>query len=111
MGFSLFITSFQYVPQCIAKSLNGISIYSILFYSLEIQITYWDICYNFITKVKPLGINIDSKLNFSAHVKTLCKSASSKVKALFRIRPYLDVKLSQTFILSTTNLDVRLQIK
>lgn len=40
-------------------------------------------------------------------LKHLCKSASSKVKALFRIRPYLDVKsaqkLSQTFILSTFN--------
>ena len=57
--------------------------------------------------VKLLGMNIDSNLNCSAHVKTLCKSASSKVKALFRIRPYLDVKsaqkLSQTFILSTFN--------
>ena len=57
--------------------------------------------------VKLLGIKIDYKLNFSEHVKTLCKSASNKVKALFRIRPYLDVisakKLSEAFILSTFN--------
>ena len=41
--------------------------------------------------VKLLGINIDHKLNFSEHVKTICKSASGKIKALFRIRPYLDL--------------------
>ena len=57
--------------------------------------------------VKLLGMNIDCKLNFAEHVKTLCKSASNKVKALFRMRPYLDInsakKLSETFILSTFN--------
>ena len=102
---------YNIIPICTTMHCKKLKWDIYLFYSLEIQIPYWDICYNFITKVKPLGINIDSKLNFSAHVKTLCKSASSKVKALFRIRPYLDVKLSQTFILSITNLDVRLQIK
>lgn len=57
--------------------------------------------------VKLLGIHIDCKLNFSEHVKKLCKSASGKVKALFRIRPYLDVqsakRLCEAFILSTFN--------
>ena len=40
--------------------------------------------------VKLLGTNIEHKLNFSEHVKTLCKSASGKIKALFRIRHYFD---------------------
>ena len=57
--------------------------------------------------VKLLGIKIDCKLNFSEHVKTLCKSASNKVKALFRIRPFLNIssakKLSEAYILSTFN--------
>ena len=57
--------------------------------------------------VKLLGVKIDCKLNFSEHVKTLCKSASNKVKALFRIRPYLNIsstkKLSEAYILSTFN--------
>ena len=60
-----------------------------------------------LTCVKLLGVKIDSKLNFSEHVQTLCKSASNKVKALFRLRPYLDVysakKLCEAFILSTFN--------
>ena len=42
--------------------------------------------------VKLLGINIDHKLNFSEHVETLCKSASCKIKTLFRIRHYLDLR-------------------
>ena len=36
--------------------------------------------------VKLLGINIDNKLNFNNHVQALCKNASNKIKALFRIK-------------------------
>ena len=57
--------------------------------------------------VKLLGVYIDCKLNFVPHVKALCKSASNKTKALFRIRPYLNVQcaklLCETFILSSFN--------
>ena len=57
--------------------------------------------------VKLIGINIDHKLNFSDHVKTLCKSASGKIKALFRIRHYLDLhsakKVCEAFFMSTFN--------
>ena len=57
--------------------------------------------------VKLLGVNIDCKLRFSEHVETLCKSASSKIKALFRIRPFLNMnsakKLCEAYILSTFN--------
>ena len=71
-----------------------------------------EICINNITLrskscVKLLGVSIDCKLHFSEHVKTLCKSASSKIKALFRIRPYLNIKsakkLCKAFILSSFN--------
>ena len=57
--------------------------------------------------VKLLGLIIDSKLSFSEHVKTLCKSASTKVKALFRIRSYLNLfsakRLCEAFVLSSFN--------
>ena len=35
--------------------------------------------------VKLLGVTIDCNLDFMTHVETLCKTASQKVKALFRI--------------------------
>ena len=57
--------------------------------------------------VKLLGISIDSKLNFESHVQALCKNASNKIKALFRIRPYLDIysakRICDIFILSIFN--------
>jgi len=52
-----------------------------------------------------LGITIDNKLNFKCHTKGLCSKASSKTKALLRIRPYLSLKtckaLYHAYILST----------
>ena len=57
--------------------------------------------------VKLLGVTFDCKLNFDSHIEKLCKTASQKVKALFRIRPYLSVKyakqLCNAYILSTFN--------
>jgi hypothetical protein len=57
--------------------------------------------------VKLLGVNIDCKLNFRSHVEALCKTASQKVKALLRIRPYLNIfctrRLCDAYILSTFN--------
>ena len=57
--------------------------------------------------VKLLGLTIDRKLSFSEHVQTLCKSASAEVKALFRIRPYLNLisakRLCEAFVLSCFN--------
>ena len=40
---------------------------------------------------KLLGIQVDCNLNFNSHLNTLCKKASSKINALARISPYLDV--------------------
>ncbi|XP_057297358.1 uncharacterized protein LOC130627302 [Hydractinia symbiolongicarpus] len=40
-------------------------------------------------QVKLLGITLDEKLSFYPHVKGMCKSASSKTKALLRIRNFL----------------------
>ena len=58
-------------------------------------------------RVKLLGVTIDSKLNFNSHVNTLCRTASQKVKALFRIRLFLNTdcakKLCNAYILSTFN--------
>ena len=40
---------------------------------------------------KLLGIQVDCNLNFNSHLNTLCKKASSKIHALARISPYLDL--------------------
>ena len=57
--------------------------------------------------IKLLGLTIDSKLNFNTHVESLCKKASQKVKALYRIRPYLNFTHSKllynTYIMSNFN--------
>ena len=57
--------------------------------------------------VKLLGISIDSKLKFNTHVQALCINASKKTKALFRIRPYLDMysakRICDAYILSPFN--------
>ena len=51
-----------------------------------------------------MGIEIDSKLNFRSHVKSITAKASRKVSALFRIREYLTLKQAKvifsSFILS-----------
>ena len=65
------------------------------------------ICLKSVSSVKLLGVIIDSKLNFRLHVESLCKTASVKVRALLRIRPYLDYSSAKhlccAYILSTFN--------
>jgi len=57
--------------------------------------------------VKLLGITIDHKLKFKSHTEDLCKKASSKTKALLRIRPFLSLKttkaLCNAYIISAFN--------
>ena len=57
--------------------------------------------------VKLLGIYIDNKLRFNFHLDEKCKKASSKIRALLRIRSYLSVKtakfLCNAYILSNFN--------
>ena len=45
--------------------------------------------------VKLLGVNIDSKLNFKKHIEKMCKTATQKSKALFRVRDFLSFWTSQ----------------
>lgn len=40
-----------------------------------------------ITCEKLLGVKIDNKLNFNGHVKSLCKKACNKLRALARVTP------------------------
>ena len=47
--------------------------------------------------VKLLGITIDNQLTFYPHILEICKKASSKSKALLRIRNYLRIKSKQIF--------------
>ena len=58
-------------------------------------------------EVKPLGIKIDSKLQFQSHVEAICKTANQKVKAFSSIAGYQQKHdayvLYKTFIKSTFN--------
>jgi len=57
--------------------------------------------------VKLLGITIDDQLNFYPHILETCKKATSKTKALLRIRNYLTQKqadlLYNSYIMSPFN--------
>ena len=39
--------------------------------------------------VKLLGIHLDNRLNFNLHINTICKSASSQLNALVRLKKFL----------------------
>ena len=58
-------------------------------------------------EVKLLGITIDSKLTFNSHVNGLCKSASKKIKCLYRVRNFTNQfqakLLYNTYVLSIFN--------
>ena len=58
-------------------------------------------------QVKVLGVEIDSKLNFSMHISAMCKKAARQLNALARISRYLDVSSRQiiynSFIASNFN--------
>ena len=73
----------------------------------EIILNFDGITVKSTSTVKLLGVLLDSKLNFSAHVKSLCKSASQKTSALLRIRPFLNIscakRLCSAYILSIFN--------
>ena len=57
--------------------------------------------------VKLLGIFLDRKLKFKTHTQSFFKTASQKLKSLFRIRPHLNFRcakrLCKLMILSTFN--------
>ena len=57
--------------------------------------------------VKLLGIYIDNKLQFKDHLDEKCSKASSKIRALLRIRSYLSLDtakaLCNAYILSNFN--------
>ena len=40
---------------------------------------------------KPLGVKIDSKLNFNIHLDTILKKASQKIHVLAKITPYMSI--------------------
>ena len=42
-----------------------------------------------VSNVKMLGVHTDSKLNFNLHIDIICKSASSQLNALVRLKRYL----------------------
>ena len=41
-------------------------------------------------QVTLLGVTLDNKLNFNAHINTVCKEACRKLNALIRIAKYLN---------------------
>ena len=50
------------------------------------------------SQVLLLGITIDHKLNFSSHIKTLCKNANNKISTLLRLRSSLSYNQTQILI-------------
>ena len=62
---------------------------------VDIQIS--DIKVTSESRVKLLGIHIDSRLNFDYHVSQLCKKASKKLHALARIFKYVEISKAQGF--------------
>ena len=49
---------------------------------------------------KLLGVKIDSKLNFDAHVKGLCKKANNKLRAFARSKPYMSLEKEKLLMTS-----------
>ena len=43
-------------------------------------------------EIKLLGVTMDQKLNFDSHVKSFCKTANQKVRALRRIKTFINFK-------------------
>ena len=74
------------------KALHQDHYYSIYIYAKK----YW--------KVKLLGINLESRLNFDYHVNTLLNKANKKYHALARVRNYMNTNkrwvLMKTFLKS-----------
>ena len=49
------------------------------------------------------GVKIDSKLSFNKHIKTICKKASNKLRALARVTPYMTIKKEKVLMNSFFN--------
>ena len=71
-------------------------------------------------EVELLGIIIDNKLNFSSHIKKVCKNANNKISAFINMRNLLDFSQAKDiynayilpfFLLLSYYLDVLLKIK
>ena len=68
--------------------------FQIMFLGAKAENLTMNICGNSIkaaNKVKLLGITIDSKLDFSMHIKKLCTNANNKTSALIRLRENMSV--------------------
>ena len=70
--------------------------------SLSMRVSGFDISNTLSQKL--LGVKIDNKLNFGAHVTSLCNKASQKLHALSRVSNYMDLGqrkvIMHSFILS-----------
>ena len=68
------------------------------------QISVGGVSVAFSNNVKGLGVHIDRELSMETHVNQLCRATYFELKKIAQIRPYIDMKASQTlassFILS-----------
>ena len=51
-----------------------------------------------VSSVRPLGVQLDDKLNFSLHVSNICKSAANQLSALIRLNNFLGFKGKRVLI-------------
>ena len=52
---------------------------------------------------KLLGVKIDSKLSFDKHIKTICKKASNKLRALAGVATYMGIEKKKVLMNSLFN--------
>ena len=73
----------------------------------DLTISIYDVDIKPNNSVKFLGITLDSKLNFVKHISSICKSASSQLNVLFRLKNFLGFKekkiLIESFVYSSMN--------
>jgi hypothetical protein len=69
-----------------------------LSYLTSVQLS--DVSVNLSDHIKLLGVSLDSSLSFDSHVSNTCSSSYFHIRALRRIRPFMDLDTSNTIACS-----------
>ena len=55
-------------------------------------------CVSIEKSVKRSGIHLDNRLNFNLHINAICKSASSQLNALVRLKKFLSFEQKKFYL-------------